>query len=74
MTLSNLKQVLAEVKCGCPAWFSLLHTHSLLGTKGVLAVLGGGDNTKVPGTNSSYWELICSKFSDVFEKSGTPPE
>ena len=37
-------------------------------------MLGGGDSIKVPGTNPSHWELICSKFSDVFEKSGTPPE
>ena len=66
--------MLAEVKHGCPAWFGLLHPHSLLDTKGVLAELGGGDSTKVPGTDPSHWELICSEFSDVFEKPGTPPE
>ena len=27
VTLSNLKRVLAEIKCSCPAWFSLLHPH-----------------------------------------------
>ena len=42
VTLSSLKQVLAEVKCGCLAWFGLLHPHSLLDTKGVFAVLWGG--------------------------------
>ena len=44
------------------------------GHKGLLAVLGGGDSTKVPGTDPSHWELIYSEFSDVFEKPGTPPE
>ena len=42
MTLSSLKKVLAEVKHGCPAWYGLLHPHSLLHTKGLLAVLGKG--------------------------------
>ena len=41
---------------------------------GVLAAFGGGDSTKVPGTDPSHWELICSEFSDIFEKPGTPPE
>ena len=36
--------------------------------------MGEGDNTKVPGTEPSHWELICSEFSDIFEKPGTPPE
>ena len=47
--LSSLKQGLTGVKGGCPAWFSLLHPYSLLHNKGVLAVLGEGDSTKVPG-------------------------
>ena len=72
MTLSNLKQALDEVKYSCPAWFGLLHPQLLLGTKGVLAVLEGGDNTKVPGTNPSYWKQICSEFSNIFEPQGTP--
>ena len=62
------------MKHGYPAWFGLLHPHSLLDTKGVVAVLGGGDSTKVPDTDLSYWELMYSSFSDVFEKPGTPPE
>ena len=66
--------MLTEVKCGCPAWFGLLQLHLLLGTKGVLAALGGGNSTKVPGTDISRLELICSEFSDAFEKPGTPPE
>ena len=41
VTLSSLKQVLAQVKHGCPAWFGLLHPNSLLKTKRVLAALGG---------------------------------
>ena len=47
VTLSSVKKVLAKVKYGCPVWFSLLHPNSLLATKGVLAILGRGDNTKV---------------------------
>ena len=74
VTLSSLKQVLAEMKHSCPAWFVLLRSHSLLDTKGVLAVLEGGDSTKVLGTDPSYWELIYSEFSDVLEKLDTPPE
>ena len=65
--------MLAEVKHGYPAWFGLLHPHSLLDTE-VLAVLGVGDSTKVLDTDLSCWELICSKFSDIFEKLVTPPE
>ena len=60
VALPSLKQVLAEVKHGCPAWFSLLHPHSSLDTKGVLAVFGKGDSTKVPSTDPLHWELICS--------------
>ena len=52
----------------------LLHPHSLLDTKGMWTVLGGGDSIKIPGTDPSHWELICSEFSGIFEKSGTPPE
>ena len=66
--------MLAKVKCGCPAWFGLLHPHLLLDTKGVLAVLGGEDSTKVPGTEPICWELICSEFSDFFEKPGNLPK
>ena len=62
------------MKRSCPAWFGLLHLHSLLDTKGVLTALGGGDSTKVPGTDPSHWELICSEFSDALEKPSTPPE
>ena len=63
VTMSSFKQVLAEVKHGHPAWSGLLHPLSLLNTKGVLASLGGGDSTKVLGTDCSHWELICSEFS-----------
>ena len=38
----------------------------------VLAMLEGGDSTKVPCTDPPCLELICSEFSDVFEKLGTP--
>ena len=74
ITLSSLKQLLAEVKCGFFAYFVLLHPNLLLETKGVLAALERGDSTKVPGTDTSYWELIYSEFKDIFEKLGTPPE
>ena len=74
VTLSSLKQMLAKVKYGCPAWFDLLHPHLLPDTKGLLPVLWGGDNAKVPGTDPPYWELICSNLSNIFEKPGTPPE
>ena len=74
VTLSSLKQVLAAVKWGYPALFGLFHPHSLLGTKRVLAVLGGVDSTKVPGTDPLCWELIYGKFSDIFKKPGPPPE
>ena len=66
--------MLAEVKCSCPAWFSLLYPHLFLETKEVLAVLGEGDRAKVPGNDPSCWELICSEFSNIFEKPDTPPE
>ena len=66
--------MLAKVKSGCLAWFGLLHPHSLLVTKGMLTVLGGGDSPKVLGTDPSHWELICHKFVDVFKKPSTPPE
>ena len=56
---------MAEVKNGCPICFGLLHPHSLLETKGALAALRGRDSTKLPHTDPSYWELICSEFSDV---------
>ena len=62
------------MKYSSRAWFSLCHPHSLLETKGVLAALGGGDNTKVPGAELLYLELICGEFSDVFEKPGIPPD
>ena len=74
MTLLSVKQVLAEVKRSCSARFSLLYPHLLLNTKEVLAVLGRGDVTKVPGADPSCWELIYSEFSNFFEKQGTPPE
>ena len=44
--LSSLKQVLAELKRGCLAWFNLLHTQSLLDTKGVSEVLEQGEVTR----------------------------
>ena len=79
MTLSSLKQVLAEVKRGCPIWFGLLHPYLLLDTKKMLAVLGERDSTKVPGTDPSCWQLISelkvnldSGLSDAFELPGTP--
>ena len=65
---------MAEVEHGCPAWLRLLHLHSLLDSKGVLAVLWEGDSNKVPGTDSSYCDQIYSEFSDIFEQPGTPPE
>ena len=34
----------------------------------------GRDSTKVLGIDPLHWELICSEFSDVFEKPGTPSE
>ena len=37
-------------------------------------MLGGEDSTKVPVTDPSCWELICSECSDDFEKPGTTPE
>ena len=46
VTLLSLKQVLAEVKRGFPTWFGSLHPLSLLGTKGLLAALWGGDSTR----------------------------
>ena len=49
--LSSLEQVLTEVKHGCPKWFGLLHPYSLLDAKGVLAALGGGNSTKITGTD-----------------------
>ena len=60
------------MKRGCPTWFGLLHPHSLLDTKVVLAALR--DSIKVPNSDPLYWELICSELSNVLEKSGTPPE
>ena len=73
VALYCFKEVLAEVKRGCAALFGLLHPHSLPDTKGVLSELGERDSTKVTSTNPSRWELICSEFSDVLEKPGTPP-
>ena len=74
LTLSSAKQVLAEVKYVCPAWFGLLHPHSLLDTKGVLTTLEGGDSAKVLGTDPSLWEQVCSEFSNVLEQPGSPLE
>ena len=74
VTLSSLRKVLAEMKHGCPAWFGCLHPHLLLDTKRLLAALREGDNAKVPGTDPSYWELMCSEFGDLFEKPSTPSE
>ena len=51
----------------------LVAPHLLLDTKGVLAALVGGDSTKVLGTDPLYCDLICSEFSGVFERPGTPP-
>ena len=74
VALSSAKQVLAEVKCIYLAWFSMLHLNLLRDTKGVLAALGVGDGTKITSTDLSYWELICSEFSNILEPPGTPPE
>ena len=74
MILSSVKQVLAEVSFGCPAWFGLLHPLLPMDARRVLAVLGGRDSTKVPGTDSTRWEQIYSEFSDILEQPGTPPE
>ena len=57
--------MLAEVQCGCPEWFGLMHPHSLLDTKGVLLALGRRESTKVLCANPLHWELICS---NIFEK------
>ena len=73
VTLLSLRQVLAEVKRGFPAWFGLC-PHLLLDTMGVLAVLGGGDTTKVAGIDPSHWKKICGEFSIVFEFTGTLPD
>ena len=74
VALSILIKVLAQLKYGCPAWFGLLYPYSLLDVKEVFAEWGGGDSTKVPSTDPSHWELICSEFSDTFEKPSTPPK
>ena len=42
--------------------------------QGGVGSLGGGDSTKVPGTDPSHKELIGSEFTDISEKPGTPPE
>ena len=62
VALSNLKKALAKVKHGCPIWFGLLHPHSLLDTKGMLAALGVGENTKVLDIEPTHWKLICSNL------------
>ena len=46
IALSSVKQVMAKVKYRYPAWFILLHPHSLLDAKGMLAMLGGREGTK----------------------------
>ena len=74
VTLTSLRHVLPEVKHSCPAWLSLLHPHSLLDTKGAIAVLGGGDSTKVQSIDLSHWKHICSEFYDIFGTTGTPPD
>ena len=56
----------------CPAYFGLLHPHLFLDTKGLLVVLGERDSTKVPGNDPLCWELICSKFSNIFQKPALP--
>ena len=66
--------MLAKVKNGCTAWFGCLYPHSFLDTKGVLAMLGGVDSTKISSTDPSHWELICSDFSDGFKNPSTSPE
>ena len=63
--------MLAEVNRSYPAWFGFLQPYSFLDSKGVLAALGGVNSTKVPGTDPSYWELVFSEFSNVFENPGT---
>ena len=40
----------------------------------MLLALGEGYSTKLLGTDPSHWDLICSEFSDVFEKPRTSPE
>ena len=66
VTLSSVKQVLAEVKHSCPACFSLFHPYTLLDTKGLLPILWGKDNTKVLSTDPLCSQLIKNEFSDVF--------
>ena len=51
-----------------------MNPHLLLDTKGLLAALGAKDSTKVPGSDPSHWELICSEFSGIFEPPDTPPK
>ena len=46
--------------------FDLLQPHLLMDIKGVLAMLGEGDNTKVPDADPLHWKLLCSNYSDVF--------
>ena len=46
-----------------------------LDSKSALNVSIYSENIKgLAGTDPSCWDLICSKFSGVFEKPGTPPE
>ena len=40
----------------------------------LLAILGGGETIKVPGTGPLPWEVICCEYSDVSKKPSTPPE
>ena len=65
VALSRLRKVLAET-CGCLTWLGLPHPYLLLDTKGVLAALGGGDNTKVLSTDLSHWESIFNELSAFF--------
>ena len=37
-------------------------------------MLGGGDSTKVPGTDPSCWKQIYYEFGDIYEQPGTPPK
>ena len=54
LALSNVKKVISKAKRRCPALFDLLYLHLLLGTKGVLASLGGRKGIKVQGIQPSH--------------------
>ena len=47
-----------ETWLSCMVW--LVEPSIVAEHQGVLAALGGGDSTNIPGTDPSCWDLICS--------------